>query len=89
MGLAHEKQRTDLERENGLIVQLSFDPAHKQVDVFWRTDFDGLLHLHAISPQVLIPEDKPSIGKGQEGRSEEQTWGQRSSEDTTVVCRTQ
>ena len=47
--------RTELQREDVLVVKLLLNPAHEEIHVLRRADFDRLLHLHAIRPVVFIP----------------------------------
>jgi hypothetical protein len=57
-GSRREKRRmvvTELEREDVFVVELRFDPAHQQIDVFGSGNLDRLLHFDAVSPQIFVP----------------------------------
>ena len=45
--------RTDLVREDRLVVQKTLGPVHKRIDIIWSRKFGRSLVLDAILPEVL------------------------------------
>lgn len=45
--------RTDLVREDRLVVQKSLSPVHERIDIIWGRKFGRSLVLDAILPEVL------------------------------------
>lgn len=79
-------RRTDLAREDGLVIELLLHPGHQVVDVLGSGELDGLLHLGAVGPQVLVPgrEVREAMIVISGGR----TWGLQTSLDRSGGCRT-
>lgn len=47
--------RTDLVREDRLVVQKTLGPVHKRIDIIWSRKFGRSFVLDAILPEVLKP----------------------------------
>ena len=100
---ACSQPRTDVWRENGLVVDLGLGPRHQQVDVLGCRHARGIAVLGVVFvlPKVLVPTpplspstcrwpeavERRAASTGARVRLRTRTWARPSSWDTTSVCK--
>ena len=57
-----KKQSTDLTREKGFVVDLTFHPGHQIINILTCRDFERFPDILPISPQVFISNEKGYLG---------------------------
>ena len=53
--------RTDLIREDGLVIEKSLRPIHQGIDIFWSRQLGWPLVLDSVFPQIFVASVKSEI----------------------------